>query len=138
MLSYPIDLTPDEDGTFLATCPDLPELTTFGMSEADALAHADDALAEAVAARLHDFAEIPRPSSGMRHARLSLHMTMIVELYWALAALGWTRADLQRALGWHRPQVDRLFDPNNETKLWRFEAAFAALGREPEITTKVA
>jgi antitoxin HicB len=138
MLAYPIDLTPDEDGTILATCPDLPELTTFGETEADALAHADDALAEAIAARLHGFTEIPRPSPGTRQARLSLHMTMVVELYWTLAAVGWTRADLQRALGWHRPQVDRLFDPNHETKLWRFEAAFAALGREPQITTKVA
>jgi antitoxin HicB len=58
---------------------------------------------------------------------------MVLELYWALRERGWTRADLQRALGWHPPLVDRLFDLRHETKISRFEAAFRALGVELDV-----
>src|SRR5215475_4462886 len=51
MLRYPIRLEPDED-TVLATCPLLPEVTTFGENEADARRHARDAVEEALAARI--------------------------------------------------------------------------------------
>ncbi len=63
MLAYPIVLEED-DGNFLATCPDFPELTTFGNSREDALSHAADALEEAIAARIHDGKAIPGPHSA--------------------------------------------------------------------------
>ena len=50
MLAYPITLEED-DGAMLATSPDFPELTSFGDDADDALAHAVDALEEAIAAR---------------------------------------------------------------------------------------
>jgi hypothetical protein len=40
MRGYPIELTPDDNGTLLVTCPDLPEVTSFGVDEADAIARA--------------------------------------------------------------------------------------------------
>ena len=43
MLTYSIALE-DDDGTLLATSPDFPELTTFGIDREDALARAADAL----------------------------------------------------------------------------------------------
>ena len=43
----------DDDGTVMATCPDLPELATFGDDRDEALARAADALGEAIAARIH-------------------------------------------------------------------------------------
>ena len=43
MLTYPIVLE-DDDGTLLATSPDFPELTTFGIDRDEALARAVDAL----------------------------------------------------------------------------------------------
>ncbi len=42
-LTYPIKLTPDDNGTFLVTCPALPEVTTFGEDEADAVLRAQGA-----------------------------------------------------------------------------------------------
>ena len=36
MLSYPVKLTPDDNGTILVTAPDLPEVSTFGADKADA------------------------------------------------------------------------------------------------------
>ena len=63
MLAYPIRLEDDGD-TVLATSVDFPELTTFGHDEDEALARAADALAEAIAARIHAGKEIPSPSEG--------------------------------------------------------------------------
>ena len=40
MLGYRIKLAPDDNGTVLVTCPALPEVTTFGADEADALRRA--------------------------------------------------------------------------------------------------
>lgn len=33
MLSYRIQVEPDDNGTLLVTSPDLPEVTTFGLDE---------------------------------------------------------------------------------------------------------
>ncbi len=65
MTKYPIWLTPDDNGTFLATSPDFPELTTFGETRNEALAHAVDALHEAIAARTADHQEIPNTPSTL-------------------------------------------------------------------------
>src|SRR6516162_8827441 len=70
-LRYPIRLEPDED-TVLATCPSLPEVTTFGENEADALRHARDAVEEALAARISDGKEIPTPAVRPRVRTVAL------------------------------------------------------------------
>jgi antitoxin HicB len=133
MISYRVELTADDNGTLLVTCPDLPGVVTFGETEAEALHWASDAIEEWIASCLHGFDPVPRPTPGEPRATLSLHTSMVLELYWALRARGWTRADLQRALGWHRPQVDRLFDLRQETKISRLEAAFRAIGVELDV-----
>jgi antitoxin HicB len=61
-----------------------------------------------------------------------------VELYRALRAEGKSRADLQRAMKVHRPQIDRLLDLNHASKLDQIEAAFRALGREVNISVEAA
>jgi antitoxin HicB len=133
MISYRVELTPDDNRTLLVTCPDLPGVVTFGETEAEAIRWASDAIEEWIASCLQGFDPIPRPTPGAPRATLSLHTSMVLELYWALRERGWTRADLQRALGWHRPLVDRLFDLRHETKISRFEAAFRALGVELDV-----
>ena len=59
-LTYPIKLEPDGNGTLLVTCPALPEVTTFGEDEAQAIERARDAI-EAIAARMADGREVPEP-----------------------------------------------------------------------------
>jgi antitoxin HicB len=61
MTTYPIELTPDDNGTLLVTCPALPEVSTFGTDEADAHRRSVDAINEAIAARLADGREVPMP-----------------------------------------------------------------------------
>ena len=65
-LTYPIKLEPDDNDTLLVTCPALPEVTTFGEDEADAIEHARDAIEEAIAARMADGREVPEPKGKSR------------------------------------------------------------------------
>lgn len=129
MLSYRIELTPDDNGTFLVTCPQLPIVATFGETKEDARIHAVDAIETVLASMIDDGEDIPRPNSepGTR-VRLPLLTALKVNLYWALRDSGLTRAHLARALGWQRESVDRLFRLDHRSRLEQIEAAFAALG----------
>lgn len=139
MYTYPITLTPDDNGTFMATSPDLPEVATFGDSEEDALAHAADAVAEAIAARLKAFKDIPdNGGEGETRVALSLHMSVMLLLFQEMKKHRVTRAELARALGVGRTHVDRLFDPNRESKMSSYEAAYRALGVAPSISVETA
>lgn len=136
---YPLTLTPDDDGSLLVTCDDLPEVTTFGESEADAVGHGADAVQEAIAARMDAFSDIPRPSASSRYrAMVPLSLALKLELYWALKDSGRSRADLVRLTGWSRTKVDRLFDPNHESKLAQMEEAFAAMGKAVTVGLEAA
>lgn len=136
-LSFKVTLTPDE-GTLLVTCPALPEVTTFGADEDDALAHAVDAIEEALAARIADGEAVPAGSRGAPAVRLPALTALKVELYRALRSSGLTRADLQRRLGWNRESVDRLFRLDHHSWLAQIEAAFHALGREIDVRIRAA
>jgi len=43
------------------------------------------------------------------------------------------KSELARRLGWHLPQVDRLFDLRHASKLEQVEAAANVLGRHIEV-----
>jgi antitoxin HicB len=58
-LSYRINLEPDDNGSLLVTCPALPEVTTFGDDESDAMKRARGAIEEAIAARMSEGQDIP-------------------------------------------------------------------------------
>ena len=59
MLNYPVTLTSDDNGTYLVTSKDFPEITTFGEDIDDALLHANDAFEEAIAARVANREYVP-------------------------------------------------------------------------------
>lgn len=136
-MSFKVTLTPD-DGTLLVACPALPEVTTFGANEEDALAHAVDAIEEALAARIAKGEDIRAGSRGSPAVRLPALTALKVELYRALRSAGLTRADLQRRLGWNRESVDRLFRLDHYSRLEQIEAAFRALGREIDVRIRAA
>jgi antitoxin HicB len=64
-LSFNVNLVQDDDGSIMVTCPDFPELSTFGVDREDALAHAQDAIEQAIAARRADRQDIPEPSAPL-------------------------------------------------------------------------
>jgi antitoxin HicB len=138
MREYRVQLTSDDNGTFLATCPRLPIVATFGETEADALGHAVDAIETALASMIDDGEDIPRPSPRDKGVpvRLPAMTSLKLQLYWALRAAGITRAELARRLKWNRESVDLLFRLDHRSRLEQIEAAFAALGRKVDITVR--
>ena len=119
------------------TCPALPEVTTFGEDEADAIEHARDAIEEAIAARMADGREVPEPKGKSRVlVALPMQTSLKVELYRLLTLENVTRAELMRRLNWKRESVDRLFRLNHATRLEQFDAAFRALGHRVEISVR--
>jgi antitoxin HicB len=134
MITYRVELTPDDNNTFLVTCPQLPMVVTYGDTEKDALRHAVDALETAVASMIDDGQDVPRPSTTEvagedgRTVPLGLLTSLKLQLYWALRDAGITRAELARRLGWHRESVDRLFRIDHNSRIDQLEAAFDALG----------
>jgi antitoxin HicB len=131
MLAYPVELSPDTNGTLLVTFPDFPEATTFGGDEGDALLRAVDALETVLAARIDDREEIPlpQPTAGRRLVALPALSAAKVLLYRAMREAGVRKADLARRLGWQGPQVDRLLDLGHASRLDQIEQALAALGK---------
>jgi antitoxin HicB len=133
MLGYRIELTPDDNGTFLVTCPQLPIVATFGETEDEARRHAVDAIETAIASMIDDGEDIPLPNGKDDVVVLPLLTALKLNLYWALRSAGITRAELARRLGWNRESVDRLFRLDHRSRLEQIEAAFAALGRVVEL-----
>ncbi len=127
MLDYPVKLTPDE-GTFLVTSSDFPELTTFGEDRDEALVRAVDALEEAIAARMALRVDIPSSSKGKTRVTLPTLTAVKVILYRGMKEQGVGKAELARRLNWHLPQVDRVLDIDHHSRLDQMEAALSAIG----------
>jgi antitoxin HicB len=135
MLKYPIQIERDDNGTLLVTCPALPEVTTFGEDQADAIRHAADAIEEALAARIADGQDIPAPQRSISacDVELPLMVALKTSLYRCLRQEGITRADLSRRLKWNRESVDRLFRLDHASRLDQIEAAFTALDKKVDL-----
>lgn len=128
MRGYRIELTPDDNGTVLVTCPDLPEVTTFAETAAEAPLRARDAIEEALASRMADHETLPELARGESVAPLPALTLAKVELYRALAARSIGVAQLADCLGVQASAAQRLLDLNHPTALPEIEAAFRAIG----------
>ncbi len=135
MLQYPVSLQDDEE-TVLVTCPDFPELTTFGDDLQEALARAADAFEEAIAARIAAKQKIPTPSAGETYVVVPTLTAIKAMLYQRMREQGIGKAELARRLGWHLPQVDRVLDVNHRSRLDRIDAALNAIGWQLEVRTR--
>ena len=135
MLGYPVILTPD-DGTVLVTFPDVPEAITFGADEGEALLQAVDALESALSVYVAERAPLPVPSKakrGQHTVRPSALEGAKLGVYQAMTEQGIKKSELARRLGWHMPQVDRLFDLRHASRLDQIEAAARVLGKHLEL-----
>lgn len=135
MFDYPVTLTPD-DGTVLVTFADVPEAITFGMDEDEALLQAVDALESALAFYVDDRKPLPVPSKAKRGQKTVSPSALEcgkLGVYQAMTEQGIKKAELARRLGWHMPQIDRLFDLRHASKLDQIEAAANALGKHVQL-----
>lgn len=136
MIRYRVKLTPDDNGTFLVTSPDFPDVITFGKTREEALHHAVGAFREVIAGRIHYKEPIPEPSkirSKDNFITLPLQTEVKVRLYQSLNDSGMKKSELARKLNLHRQEIDRLLDSNQSTSIGKLESAFAALGKQLKI-----
>lgn len=135
MFDYPVTLTPDGD-TVLVTFIDVPEAITFGANKDEALLHAIDALETGLSFYVDARKQLPvasKPKRGQKTVRPSALESAKLGVYQAMTAQGIRKAELARRLGWHTPQVDRLFDLRHASRLDQIEAAARVLGRQLEV-----
>jgi antitoxin HicB len=135
MFDYPVTLTPDGD-TVLVTFADVPEALTFGADEDEALMQAVDALETALSFYIEARKPLPVASKakrGQRTVRPAALEGAKLGVYQAMTEQGIKKAELARRLGWHMPQVDRLFDLRHASRIDQIDAAARVLGRRLEV-----
>ena len=134
MFDYPVVLMPDDNGTVLVTFPDVPEAITFGADEEESLMRAVDALETALSMYVEARQPLPlaSPADGRPVVCPSALECAKLGVYQAMTEQGIKKAELARRLGWHLPQVDRLFNLKHASRLDQIEAAARALGRHGE------
>ena len=132
MAHYPLTLTEDGD-SFLVTSPMLAEVTSFGETRDEAIANGENAVLEAIAARIAAGEAIPTGrvmmARGQAVARVTFNVEAKVHLHNAMVHEGVTAADLSRRMGVaSRNTVDRLLDVDHLSKTDQITSAFNALG----------
>lgn len=140
MMAYPVRLERDESG-LRVTCRDLPEVLTWGDSEAEALSEAADTIDMVVSAAIAAGRELPAPSPiepGEHAVALSAAMALKAQVYGAWRAAGISKSELARRLGVGENEARRILDPEHATKLTTMEAAARALGYALAIDLKPA
>ncbi len=130
--TYPCDLTPDEEGGFLVTFPDIPEAITGGKTRAEALEMGKDALTVALAGYVIANWDIPSPSpvsEGQELIPLDPVPAAKLALYNAMREQGVSEAELARRLGGTEEVVNRLLIPDRYTHITSVMKALRAVGR---------
>ncbi len=129
---YPVLLTPAEEGGYVVTCRDLPQLITQGEDEPDALAQAADAMDEVFATYMIQGLDFPEPSKARRRERLMAPPAGTeakAALYVAMREAGISKVQLAKQLGVDEKEVRRLLDPHYGSKLPRIAEAIKLLGQ---------
>lgn len=130
--AYSARLAKDEVGRYVVEFPDLPEALTDGATLKEALAEAADCVSEAIASRIVDGDDIPRPSrTGRGEYRIPVDpiVAMKAALYSAMAQQGMNAATLAHALNVDHKVARRLLNPRYASKLPRLQEALAVVGR---------
>lgn len=129
---YPVLLTAAEEGGYVVTCRDLPQLITQGDTEQDALEQAADAMDEVFATYMLEGIEFPEPSKAKRREHLvapPAETMAKAALFVAMRQAGISKLQLARRLGIDEKEVRRLLDPHYGSKLPRIAQAISVLGQ---------
>ncbi len=135
MFDYPVNLEEQPEGGFVVTFPDIPEAITQGEDADEALLYAVDALETALSfyVEARKPLPVPSPAEGRPTVRPSTLECAKLGVYREMTTQGLRKAELARRLGWHLPQVDRLFNLKHASRLDQLEAAARVMGRHLEI-----
>ncbi|MCM1128966.1 MAG: type II toxin-antitoxin system HicB family antitoxin [Alistipes senegalensis] len=137
MLAYPVKLTPDDNGTVLIEMPDIPEVTSVGDNEEEALLNVREALECAIQIYFDERRQIPLPSKpdkGQKTVCLPALETSKVLLWNEMFNQKIRKAELARRLNVHQPQIDRLFSLKHASKIEFVEKALLAIGKQLSVS----
>lgn len=129
---YPVLLTLADEGGYVVTCRDLPQLITQGDTEQDALEQSSDAMDEVFATYMIEGIEFPEPSKPKRREHLvapPAETMAKAALFVAMRQAGISKLQLARRLGIDEKEVRRLLDPHYGSKLPRIAQAISVLGQ---------
>jgi antitoxin HicB len=136
MLSYPLKIKNDTNGSLLVTFPDIPEAATSAHNEKKALVLALEALESALEFYFEDGRPVPLPrvpKRGQQSVTLPASMSAKVLLLNEMLAQNVRLADLARLLGTTPQAVNRLTNLRHSTKIDGLVEAFQALGKKLEL-----
>ncbi|MEN2977877.1 type II toxin-antitoxin system HicB family antitoxin [Tistrella bauzanensis] len=130
--AYPIDLTPEDDGSAVtAQAPDIPGVTTWGDTAAEALHNVVDALAAGLEVAIERGEPIPAPSAP-RRGQVVVDLPPIVAaklaLYEAMRTQGIKKSELARRIGVDESLARRLLDLRHRSRIDQLERALGAVG----------
>lgn len=131
-----VTLTPDDNDTLLATCPEIPEVASFGETEAEALEKVREAILFALDIRIRKREAVPdfrRPRKGFPAVELGSRVAMKLSVYQAMRHAKWRKADLARAMNVLPSDIDRLLNLRYNTGLDQLDAALAAQGLVADV-----
>ena len=139
--AYPCVMTPEEEGGFSVSFPDVPEALTCGRDRTDALDLAEDALVSALSAYVNCREDIPAPSpvlKGQELITIPLIVAAKLALYSAMRRQGITKTALARRLGLSEGAVRKLLNPDHRSHIGQVEKALRAVGHNLIITDRAA
>lgn len=138
---YAVRLLPSDEGGYVVTCRDLPELITQGESVGEALEQASDAMDEVFATYLTEGLDFPEPTKARRRELMVAPPPETVAkaaLYVAMRRAGISKVQLAKRLGVDEKEVRRLLDPHYGSKLPRIAKAISVLGQRLVIGVETA
>jgi antitoxin HicB len=129
---YAVRLTPADEGGFVVSCRDLPQLVTQGDDLQQALTEAADAMDEVFAAYMQTSLPLPTPTKPRKGEYMISPPAETVAkaaLHVAMKEAGLTKVQLAQRMGIDEKEVRRLLDPHYGSKLPRIAKAIGLLGR---------
>jgi len=131
-LAYPVDLLPQEDGSFLVSFPDIPEALTDGRTKDEALSEAVDCLIAALGGYIKDRRNIPEPSPPKKGQHTVIVPPLVsakLSLYQTMRGAQINRVALGQRLGVSEGAVRRLLDLDHKSHIGQVDAALSILGK---------
>ncbi|MCK5669403.1 MAG: type II toxin-antitoxin system HicB family antitoxin [Gammaproteobacteria bacterium] len=125
-----------EEGGFIISFRDIPEAITEAETIENGFIEATDCLEEAIAGRIDDGLDIPKPSKPRRSEHLisvPAHTAIKAALYLAMVEKEVNKSELARRLNVDVREVRRMLNPYHGTKLPAMEQALEALGKHIEL-----
>ena len=135
-MKFPVVLTAEAAGGFVATFPDIPEAITQGETVEEALGMAQEALETALEFYFEDKRMVPVPSvpeCGQHAIELASGLSAKVLLLNEMLRQNIRPAELARRLHTTPQTVNRLTNLRHATRIDGIDAALRALGRSLEL-----